>query len=82
MSIHKAMGILCNNITKLIRFLVSRWKSHYSINEMEVNVAYDTFSVNLRPNDESQLKPELSNNHEEADTCMLLLAKQIRDTKI
>ena len=49
---------------------------------MEVNVAYDTFSVNLRPNDESQMKPELSNNYEEADTCMLLLAKQIRDTKI
>ena len=68
------------NKTELIRFLVSRWKSHYSINEMEVNVAYDTFYVNLRPNDESQLRPELSCNHKEADICMLLHAKQTSET--
>ena len=61
---------------------LSRWKSHYSINEMEVNVAYDTFRVNLRLNDKSQLRPELSCNHEEAGTCMLLHAKQISDTNI
>ena len=32
---------------ELIRFLVSRWNSDYSINEMEVDVAHDTFCVNL-----------------------------------
>ena len=33
------------NKIELIRFLVSRW--NYSINEMEVDVAHDTFCVNL-----------------------------------
>ena len=46
---------------------------------MELNVAYDTVRVNLRPNDESQLRLELSYNHKEADTRMLLYAKQISD---
>ena len=35
------------NKIELIRFLVSRWNSDYSINEMEVDVAHDTFCVNL-----------------------------------
>ena len=47
-----------------------------------MNVAYDTFCVKLRPNDESELRPELSNNHEEADTRMLLRAKQISESNI
>ena len=46
---------------------------------MEVNVAGDTFCVNLQPNDE---RPDLSCNHEEADTRMLLHAKQITDTNM
>ena len=42
-----------------------------------VNVAYDTFCVNLRPDDESQSRLKLSCNHDEADTWMFLHAKQI-----
>ena len=49
---------------------------------MEVNVGYDIFCVNLRPNDQMQLRPELSCNHEEADIGMLLYAAQINDTNI
>ena len=62
-----------------ILFSVSRRKYHYFANEMEVNVAGDTFCVNLQPNDE---RPDLSCNHEEADTRMLLHAKQITDTNM
>ena len=47
-----------------------------------VNVAYDTFCVNLRPNDGSQLRTELLCNHQEADTRMLLHDKLISDTNI
>ena len=49
---------------------------------MEFNVVYDTFWVNLVPNDESQLRPEPSCNNEEADIHMLLYAEQIGDAKI
>ena len=49
---------------------------------MEVNVAYDTFCVNFQPNDKSQLRPEQSCNHKEADTHMLLHAKQVNDTNM
>ena len=77
-----------DNKTELIRFLISRWKLQYTRIEIEVNVAYDIFCVNLQPNDElkrndeSELRPELSCNHEEADTRMLLNAKRISDTNI
>ena len=49
---------------------------------MEVNVAYDTFCVNLRSNDERQLRSELSCNYVGTDTRMLLHAEQISDTNI
>ena len=71
-----------DNKTELIRFLVRRWRSRYCTNEVEVNVAYDTFCVKLRPNDESEPRPELSNNHEEADTRMFLHAKEISESNI
>ena len=70
------------NKTELKLFLVSRWKSHYCINEIEDNLTYDTFCVIFQPNDKSQLVPEVLCNNEEAGTHMYLHAKQLSDTNI
>ena len=67
------------NKTELIQFLVSKWKSH---DYKQDGGQYHNFWVNLQSNDESQLRHKLSCNHKDADTCMLLHAKQINDTHI
>lgn len=70
-----------DNKTELIRFLASIWRSSYCTNETEVIVVY-TFCVNIRPNNDTRLRPESLCNHEKTDTDKLLHAKQINKNKV
>ena len=66
------------NKAELIRFLVSRWKENCDvIGDLDVYVAFDESCIKLGPNGRSRNVPALASNHEEADTRMLLHAKNI-----
>ena len=67
------------NKKELIRFLVSRWKKNCNvIGDLDVYVAFDDSCSKLRSNGWSRSVPALASNQEEADTRMLLHAKNHR----
>ena len=70
-----------NNKKELIRFIVGRWKEKCDIvGILLLYVAFDRSCIKLDPNGRCIDVPELEFNHEEADTRMLLHAKDISNS--